>query len=405
MRRQFCLLILLVLSFIQEAGAQTGKRFSGHYTGYSFSRLVQDIEAGSGYRFYYDPAETDSLLTELSISDATLDELLGRLLQQTMFHYAIDSTNRVFITRRFVINTRLPAGFFNASKRADSTAAVMITAEEPRETDKLKVSPENKLYEIGVRGGKGSTANATLAGYVRDSKSGEAIIGASVYIDTPAIGVITDQYGYYSLSLPHGRRLLKISSAGMKDTRRQLQVNADGKLVIEMQEYVSSLKTVVVSAEKNSNTRSLQMGVSRLAIKAIRQVPVVFGEADILKVVLTLPGVTSVGEAGNGFNVRGGSTDQNLILFSDATIYNPSHLFGLFSAFNPDVVKGIELYKSAIPEKYGGRLSSVLDVTGRDGNSKKWTGAAGLGPLTSKFIIEGPVKKETTSMIAAFRTT
>jgi hypothetical protein len=191
----------------------------------------------------------------------------------------------------------------------------------------------------------------------------------------------------------------------MKDTRRHIIVYTDGKLDIDMQESIASLKAVIVSAEKRSNTRSLEMGTNRLSIKTIKQVPVVFGEADVMKVILTLPGVTSVGEASNGFNVRGGSTDQNLILFDEATIYNPSHLFGFFSSFNPDVVKGVELYKSAIPEKYGGRLSSVLDVSMPDGNSKKWSGTAGIGPLTSKFVIEGPLKKEKTSLIAGVRTT
>src|SRR6058998_1094254 len=130
------------------------------------------------------------------------------------------------------------------------------------------------------------------------------------------------------------------------------------------------------------------MGVDKLTIKTIKQVPVVFGEADLLKVVLTLPGVTSVGEGSSGYNVRGGSTDQNLILFNDATIYNPTHLFGFFSAFNTDVIKDVDLYKSAIPEKYGGRLSSVLDITSKEGNNKKLAGAGGIGPLTSKLTVE-----------------
>ena len=398
--------LVFALSACQQSAAQGAKTISGDFSHYSFPRLVQEIETHFNYHLYYDPAELDSLPVNIKADQETLAQLLDRLFDKTLFHYAIDTSGRVFITRRFVINTRLPAGFYDPSKVAatDSSRPVLTGEEEAPAGEKLKVSPENKLYEIGARGGK-PQPNATLAGYVRDGKSGEAIIGASVYIDTPSIGVITDQFGYYSLILPHGRHLLKISSAAMKDTKRQIIMYSDGKLVIEMQEFVSSLKTVVISAEKASNTKSLQMGVSRLTIKTIKQVPVVFGEADILKVVLTLPGVTSVGEAGNGYNVRGGSTDQNLILFSDATIYNPSHLFGFFSAFNPDVVKGIELYKSAIPEKYGGRLSSVLDVTARDGNSKQWTGTAGIGPLTSKFTIEGPVKKETTSLIAAVRTT
>jgi len=172
-----------------------------------------------------------------------------------------------------------------------------------------------------------------------------------------------------------------------------------------LQEDVPSLKAVVVTSERHSNIRSLQMGVNQITIKNIRQVPVVFGEPDVLRVVLTLPGVTTPGEGSTGFNVRGGSADQNLILFSDATIYNPAHLFGFFSAFNPDVVKNVELYKSSIPQKYGGRLSSVLDVTAREGNSKKWSGSGGIGLLTSKLMLEGPIIKDKTEVVVGGRTT
>lgn len=147
------------------------------------------------------------------------------------------------------------------------------------------------------------------------------------------------------------------------------------------------------------------MGAAKMNIQTIKQVPVVFGEADVLKAVLTLPGVTSVGEASTGFNVRGGAADQNLILFNDMTIYNPAHFFGFFSAFNPDVVKEIELYKSSIPEKYGGRVASVLDVVSKNGNKKRLSGAGGIGPLTSKLTIEGPIIKEKTSFIAGARST
>jgi len=151
--------------------------------------------------------------------------------------------------------------------------------------------------------------------------------------------------------------------------------------------------------------RNTQMGVNKLDIRSIKQIPSAFGEADVLRVVLTLPGVQSVGEATTGFNVRGGSADQNLILLNDATIYNPSHFFGFFSAFDPDIVSNIELYKSSIPEKYGGRLSSVLDVTDREGNKKKYTGSAGIGLITSRVNIEGPIVKDKTSFIFGGRTT
>src|SRR5206468_7934794 len=160
---------------------------------------------------------------------------------------------------------------------------------------------------------------------------------------------------------------------------------------------------VTVSSEKMNNIKSRQMGLQRIDIKTIKQVPVVFGEADILRVVTTLPGVKTVGEAGTGLNVRGGSADQNLILFNDATIYNPAHFFGMFSAFNPEVVKDVELYKSSIPAKYGGRLSSVLEINSREGNKKNISGTAGIGLLTSRLTLEGPLIKDKSSFIIGAR--
>src|SRR5204863_1571979 len=172
---------------------------------------------------------------------------------------------------------------------------------------------------------------------------------------------------------------------------------SDGKLDIELHDQIISLREVVISSKKVSNVRNVQLGVEKLNISTIKQVPTVFGEADVLRVILNVPGVKSVGEAGAGFNVRGGATDQNLILFNGTTIYNPTHFFGFFSAFNPEVIKDVQLYKSSIPAKYGGRLSSVLDVTSREGNKKNIAGSAGIGPVTSRFNIEGPIFKDSSS--------
>ena len=244
-----------------------------------------------------------------------------------------------------------------------------------------------------------------MAGYVPDAKTGEPVIGASIYIDKPRIGVASDQYGYYTISLPKGRHILNIQSIGMKDTRRQILLQGDGKMNIDLQGQVMMLKNVIVSAQKLSNVKGMEMGVQKIDIKTIKQVPVVFGEADLLRVVLTLPGVKSVGEASTGLNVRGGSSDQNLILFNEATIFNPSHFFGLFSAFNPEVVKDVQLYKSSIPARYGGRLSSVLDISSREGNKKNITGSAGIGLLTTRLDVEGPLVKDKSSFILGGRTT
>ena len=213
-------------------------------------------------------------------------------------------------------------------------------AKEQLQNKRSKLPLENKIFEIGTKSNTITKGRSTISGYIRDEKTGEPITGAFINVDSSRTGVLTDQYGYFTLNLNRGQHVLYINSVGMETTRRTVILYSDGKLNIELKDYIPSLKNVIVTVQRGSNIRSTQMGIERLSIKSIKQVPVVFGEADILRVVLTLPGVTSVGEASTGFNVRGGSADQNLILFDDATIYNPSHLLGFFSAFNPDVVKG-----------------------------------------------------------------
>ena len=242
------------------------------------------------------------------------------------------------------------------------------------------------------------TGNATVAGYIRDDKTNEPLPGVSVYLEeNPAIGTTTDQYGYFSLSLSKGIHILNIQSIGRRDTRRHIAIYSDGKIDIYLREQITSLREVIVSANKTNNVRSVQLGMEKLSIGTIKKIPTVFGEADVLRAIMVLPGVKTVGEASTGFNVRGGATDQNLILFNGTTVYNPSHFFGFFSAFNPEVIKDVQLHKSSIPAKYGGRLSAVLDISSREGNKKNISGSAGIGPVTSRFNIEGPLFKDSSS--------
>jgi len=396
-----------LFTFVVATEAQEKRLISADFKNDSFDEFVKTIESLYPCHFYYDTAELNNYNVTLKANQLTINQILNRVFNKTSFHFTVDAENRIFITKKSAIQTYLPRNFpVNSRLINDSTDnEEFVLVDESPEKEKLKISLENKLFEIGLKNNNPTASKATVAGYVRDIKNGEPIAGASVYLENPSIGVNTDKFGYYSLTLPKGSHMIKISSAGMQNTSRQIMLYGDGKLDIELQDFVASLKTIVVSTEKRSNVQGLQMGAIKLNIRSIKQVPVVFGETDILKVVLTLPGVTSVGEASSGFNVRGGSSDQNLILFNDATIYNPSHLFGFFSAFNPDVVKGIDLYKSAIPEKYGGRLSSVLDVSVKDGNTKKWSGSAGIGPLTSKFTVEGPLVNDKASIVLGGRTT
>jgi len=382
------------------------KQIDANYQNATIEQFVSDLELKTACHFYYDPILFDSLRVTLNVTNKPLETILDLAFSNKDFHYTILG-QQVFLTKGRILRPHLIQGFFNGTSPG---TALKQTEELAGFTDeKEKKAPEatteNKVYEIGIRTNNIKAGNATVAGYLRDVKSAEPVVGANIYEANSKIRVSSDQFGYYSITLPRGRHTLSIKGLGIKDTWRKIILYSDGKLNIELQESVTSLKEVKISAEKIANVRSVEMGVNKVDVKSIKQIPTAFGEADVLRVVLTLPGVQSVGEATTGFNVRGGSADENLILLNDATIYNPAHFFGFFSAFNPDIVKGIELYKSSIPEKYGGRLSSVLDVTNREGNKKTFSGSAGIGLLTSRLNLEGPIIKDKTSFILGARTT
>jgi CarboxypepD_reg-like domain/TonB-dependent Receptor Plug Domain len=371
-------------------------------------RFTNELSSKTGYNFYYDVRLFDSLRINLSARNERLEKILEQAFNTTGFSFSIDQQKNVFIIKGKPIRTELPAGFFGRQRNAgDSTRNVLADNRNADSTaGQTGTRLENKLYEIGRQSTDNKSTKATIAGFVRDDRTGEALPGVSVFVEgQDAIGIATDQSGFYSLTLPKGRHTLNIQSRGKEDTRRHILLHSDGKLDVHLHDRIISLRSVTISARKSTNISNVQLGVERLNIKAIKQTPTVFGEADILRVVLTLPGVKSVGEASTGFNVRGGAVDQNLILFNGATIYNPSHFFGFFSAFNPEVVQDVQLYKSSIPPKYGGRLSSVLDITTREGNKKKITGSAGIGVVTSRVNIEGPLFDSTSSFVLGARAT
>lgn len=376
---------------------------NGEFKNIYFPEFAKQIEAKTQFHFYYKKTELDSFSINITIVNQQITQILNLVFQNTAFTFSIDTFNHVFIAKNIKLQTHLTADFFIPENNNLAENNEFLQNEENSKQKAATVFAENKLFKIGSPS-SAKKGNSILSGFVKDIKNGEAISGASLYIDSIYTGIVTDQFGYYSIALKPGNHILEVTSLGMKAALRHLHVYSDGKLNIELKDEILSLKNVIVTSDVRSNTRSTRMGTDRLSVKTIKEVPVVFGEADILRVVLTLPGVTSVGEASTGFNVRGGSADQNLILFDGATIYNPSHLLGFFSAFNADAVKGVELYKSVVPVKYGGRLSSVLDVISKDGNDKKISGTGGIGLLTSKFTLEGPIKKDKTSFILGART-
>ena len=248
--------------------------------------------------------------------------------------------------------------------------------------------------------------NYTLSGYVKESASGETLIGANVYNNEKrSQGTATNSYGFYSLTLPKGKYKIVFSYTGFQDQNKEIDLSSDLNININLTEGVVYQEVTVLAERKDKNVSGTQMGTVTLPIESIKKIPALMGEVDILKVIQLLPGVRSAGEGGSGFYVRGGGPDQNLILLDEATVYNSGHLLGFFSVFNADAIKNTTLIKGGMPAQYGGRLSSVLDIQMKDGNNQNFKAAGGVGLISSRLTLEGPLKKNVSSFILSARRT
>ncbi|HZK08178.1 MAG TPA: TonB-dependent receptor [Bacteroidales bacterium] len=253
---------------------------------------------------------------------------------------------------------------------------------------------------------EGEVKKLTVSGHILDAKTGEMLIGATVFITENQCGTSSNVYGFYALSLPAGQYTLTYSYIGYQTQQREVLLDNDRTLDVRLVPSDQQLDEVVISGERiDRNVRAAEMSVVRMETKTISQIPALFGETDVIRALQLLPGVKTVSEGSTGFSVRGGSTDQNLVLLDEATVYNSGHLLGFFSVFNNDAVKDVKLYKGDIPPAYGGRLSSLLDVRMKDGNNQKFAATGGIGIISSRLTLEGPIVNENTSFIVSGRRT
>ncbi|NMH24689.1 TonB-dependent receptor [Flavobacterium solisilvae] len=244
----------------------------------------------------------------------------------------------------------------------------------------------------------------TLSGIISDGSNKETLIGVSVFVEETKTGTVTNEYGFYSITLPKGDYTVSISYVGYQNSSEKISLTQNIKKNFLLSESSKILdEVVIIDNKKRIDIRKPEMSVNKLTIQEIKEMPVIFGEVDIIKSILTLPGVTNAGEGQSGFNVRGGGADQNLVLLDEATIYNSSHLFGLFSVFNPDAIKDLKLYKGGIPARYGGRLSSILDIYQKEGNKNDFHMNGGIGLISSRILAEGPIVKDKGSFVVAGR--
>ncbi|WP_430928988.1 TonB-dependent receptor [Polaribacter marinivivus] len=249
-----------------------------------------------------------------------------------------------------------------------------------------------------------SQEKVTINGTVYDNNSNETLIGVSLYFPELKTGTTTNEYGFYSITVPKGNYKIQVSYLGFKSIIENLNLTVNVTKNFKLEEETESLDEIIIESDiEKLNIKTPQMSVNKLTAATIKQIPVVLGETDIIKSIILLPGVTSAGEGASGFNVRGGAADQNLILLDEAIVFNSSHVFGFFSVFNPDVIKDVKLYKGGIPARYGGRLSSVLDIYQKEGNSKEFKLTGGIGLVSSRLLAEGPIEKEKSSFLIGGR--
>ncbi|MGV3541178.1 MAG: TonB-dependent receptor [Rufibacter sp.] len=370
---------ILFASFSASAQAPADTLFSGSYEQADLQKVLEDIEAKTPVKFYFQKdwvtgVKVTATFTSTPIRAVLQKALAGTTLEALSYHpYAI------------------------VIKPAGSVQPVLATKDsQGRPLSRVQIgSPQNAARAPKV----------TLKGKLTNAKTGEEIVGATVAVASQKEAVMTDASGNYELSLPVGEHLVSYRVVGLLPEERIVGMYSNGSLNIGLHESAVQLNEVRISADRltDQNVNSVEMGINKLDMQVVRKMPTFMGEADVVKAVMMLPGVSSVGEGSGGFNVRGGSTDQNLVLMGGVPVYNPSHLFGFFSVFNPDAVENVTLYRGGTPAQFGGRLSSVLDVKQKAGNRAKLTGKGGIGPVTSRLALEGPLGSEKTTFLVAGR--
>ncbi|MBN1107348.1 MAG: TonB-dependent receptor [Bacteroidales bacterium] len=383
---------LLICAF--SLNAQEKYTVNWDYAGQSFTDFVITAESKLPVRFFFRDEWIGSLVPEHYPGCKDLNCVLENLFRGTSLYYYMDDEGNVIITRDFAVTSQEHTG----------KESPVLNREYSDSLESLRKF-EVLFLEIGNRADAGLPGKVIISGYVTDRTTGEPLPGVSVYVPAFSYGAVTNANGYYSMSLPRGGHLIRFTFIGMRELRVNLRLNGPGEMSLNMQSILIPLKETVVSADRNVTLQRLEAGVEKINILGMKMLPALMGEADVLKNILLVTGVQNTGEGSSGFNVRGGSADQNLILLDGAPVYNSSHFFGFFSAINSDVINDVTLYKGGMPARFGGRISSVIDIATSDGDRKEFRGNAGISPVTAHIKAEGPLVGDTLSYFIAGRIT
>lgn len=396
-------MLLLVQFIFSQNTAITIVGDSGNPT-----EFLKELEQKSGYSFFYLDDWIEDLEVNQNFTEATIADVLESILSETMINfYVLEEDKRIFLLPNTMIYDELPSVFYETSDSLVTIESAMGKKNLPPPIFYAEeASQATKKFPI-VRVGKADEQNLRteyqLTGRVINTQTNTPIPDLTIRVRNSGRIAVTNEQGEYKIDLLAGYNVITTSAMGIQDSEREVIMYNDGTLDLRLQESLEQLEEVIVEADAVSNVEDAVSGSEEISSEESKDIPLVLGERNILEVAKALPGISSAGEGASGLNVRGGKTDQNLVLLDDAVIYNPTHFFGIFQALNPFTTEKVNIYKGAAPVEFGGRLSSVLDIETKNGDTEKISGEGSIGPVTGNLALEIPIKKNTSSLMVGAR--
>ncbi len=403
--KQSMLKLVLILAFLGSGVALRAQNADSlkvtiNLANGSFLELVQEIEAQTQMKILYKPIWFNELKVNANVTQMPVVQVLEQVLEN--YGFTVSALNNYLIV---LPGQKLPGQLPNylwkpATTENTETLPAEISSSQymkGRKADLVKIKIGDSKYP---NTGKLSVVTGTL----KDAKTGQPVEGATLFVEELKQGAASDDKGKINLKLPAGKYTARIECMGMEKINAQLVVMSDGEFSLDMHKANFDMREVVIFGDRQMSVRDKDPGLEKVNVKAVRELPVMMGESDIIKVSEMLPGIVSVGEGAAGLNVRGGSFDQNAFYFNQIPVYNTSHMFGFFPAFNADVISDFSIYKGYIPAQYGGKISSIFDINARAGNKKRYTAHGGISPIAGNLTIEGPIKRDTASFLVSGRT-
>ena len=404
MRNYIYILMFFVFGIINAQQDKNLEKITLSFNSLSKSEAIKEIEQKSNYYFYFDESWLkDDKLFSGDYTDVNLNVILSDLFKNSLINYFIYADNKVVLTQNSVVHDSFPNLVWKDQKievEPKEVSTPIFYSESLK-----KNSIKSNVVRIGKESKNSTKISYLLTGHAKNITTGEPIPSLAILVKNKNISAVTDDKGFYSIRLPIGANFVEAKSLGYTDFKKTIVIYNNGVYDFLLSESSELLDELVIEADKDKNIKEAVTGITSIKIQEIKNIPLILGERDILKVATAIHGIKTAGEGSAGFNVRGGKADQNLILLDDAVLYNPQHFFGIFSAINPFTTGDVDIYKGSIPSEFGGRLSSVFNIKTKEADFEKITGEASIGPVTSSATIQTPIVKGESSLIVGGRGT